>query len=116
MIVHVRHSMTLGVSLCIIANFEDDNLYVDEPLAEDDDVETRLYYDGIRGPACKSEFCAWAFVVYDFNFCSGYYFSSAHGTGEQTIDDLACDVFERRRVSDDNKTSVTMLNWCQQAW
>jgi hypothetical protein len=29
---------------------------------------------------------------------------------------LACDVFERRRVSDDNKTSVTMLNWCQQAW
>jgi len=56
--VHVRHSMTLGVSLCIIANFEDDNLYVDEPLAEDDDVETRLYHDGIRGPACKSEFCA----------------------------------------------------------
>ncbi len=54
MIVHVRHSMTLGVSLCIIANFEDDNLYVDEPLAEDDDVETRLYHDGIRGPACKS--------------------------------------------------------------
>jgi hypothetical protein len=58
MIVHVRNSMTLGVSLCIIANFEDDNLYVDEPLAEDDDVETRLYHDGIRGSACKSEFCA----------------------------------------------------------